>query len=88
MNTIILLNYDFKKIIFQMNNKKYRKNKNDYYKHQNQLIPKKKVIITYDYRDKIKKMFDDNFPTIVFYLFYLLGNEFGKNLAKNIFINK
>ena len=82
MNSIIYLTFDFKKIIFQKNNKISIINKFINNKEHNQLTPNKKNLNKFNLKRYIIKTFNDNFPLVIFYLIYFFGSKTGKYLAK------
>ena len=88
MNSKIFLTYDFKKIIFQKNNKisiihKYINNED-----KNQLVTNEYSFNIYNLRRYLTKVFHENFPFLFFFLVYLLANKTGKYFAKSILSKK
>ena len=93
MNTKIFLIYDFKKIIFEKDNKikiicKYI-NKNDN-KNKNQIIcnNKKNIIILYNWKRYLSNAVNNNFLFIILYLINTFANKTGKYLSQKFIFKK
>lgn len=93
MNTKIFLIYDFKKIIFERDNKikiicKYiNKNAN---KNKNQIIcnNKKNIIFLYNWKRYLSNAFNNNFLFIILYLINTFANKTGKYLSQKFIFKK
>ena len=82
MNSKIYLTYDFKKIIFQKENKLSIINKFISNKENNHLAQFKNNVTIFNLKRYLIKIFNDNFPLVIFYLIYLFGTKTRKYLAR------
>ena len=87
MNSKLFLTYDFKKIIFQKNNKINEKSKFIYSKNPSKLISYNNIYTIQYFKWYISRKINNNFPFLMFYLVFLLGNKAGNYLAQKIIIN-